>query len=460
MKWPDLDNLASHVDTAVSSVRLYMYPLRSPLAEKVGYDLNYSGHLALKQRRKHPWMDLEPLFWKHLPDAVWTEDPRQATFFVIPHTVHAHRVAVDTLPITKAHLRNGLLPLLNSIYHETPYYNRSGGADHILVWVAENGMRCDCNLRMALSGEPLAWRMLESVIRVGYWAHDDVEVFGWRLDHDVAVPQWGAVSLTAAPPPSWQSIVADRRGVSGRRWSFGFHGSYWGTGYTCKAVTGALHMNSSSAYCACSSGVRFWLQHYMQDQCVNATSSGSRASEAAATDGLPGRCSLDPGQNAMGSAWFALCPAAWACWSSRLYHAIDRMVVPVVLADGARQPFESIFEWRRFSVTLDVQSLMRQSPRSKSATGSRTESPTALDELHDQARAAARACASCQECEPCQRIGLVQKLQRLARVRRWLLYNTSTTYSVAGLFLLELRCRDLWRQGQPAPCKRLRPGAR
>ena len=54
----------------------------------------------------------------------------------------------------------------------------------------------------------------------------------------------------------------------------------------------------------------------------------------------------------MGTAWFALCPAGWACWSARLYDALEHGTIPVLLADGMARPFDELLDWGRFSLAL------------------------------------------------------------------------------------------------------------
>ena len=72
--------------------------------------------------------------------------------------------------------------------------------------------------------------ILKSMIKVGYWGHDDVSMFGWQRGFDIAMPQFGAVSPSLGPPPSWQEVV------SSQKYSFGFSGSYWGGRVSCPAI--------------------------------------------------------------------------------------------------------------------------------------------------------------------------------------------------------------------------------
>ena len=452
--WPDVHSLPSLVDSALSAVRLFMYPIPAELRNSIDFELNATlpdgrpdaRATGSRQRIKHPWMNLEHLFWSHLPKSVWTTDPEDATFFVIPHAVLAHRSAWDTTSSAKQHVTKGIVPFLDSIYYATPYFNRSRGRDHLIVWGAENGLNCDCVLRQAMVNQPLAWRILQSVIKVGYWGHRDEFMYGWRPDHDISVPQWGAVDFnvvhSAATPLSWRQVV------SSKKWTFGFAGSFWGEARVCKAVNGnenGTGLRLEAHTCGCSPGVRVWLQGHMQAHCYNRTSQASTM-----------LCTSEQGANDMGSQWFALCPSAHACWSSRLFHAIDRLVIPVIMADGHLQPFESLFDWRRFSVALDT-------------AGLRNGTLEALDlegVLHREATDTRLHCAACPTCDNCTRIGLVRRVRQLEKVRHWFRYSEKTPYSVSGLFLVELHCRQLWRaadlgtaEGQQtsSPCVRTKP---
>ena len=131
----------------------------------------------------------------------------------------------------------------------------------------------------------------------------------------------------------------------------------------------------------------------------------------------------------MGTFLYALCPAAWACWSSRMYHAIDRLVIPAIMADGAIQPFEQILNWSHFSVNINTTEL-------KSGDVSQ------LDELHDEAASTIQFCTDCPTCHNCTRLPLVKRVRHLETVRTWFLYNGSEPYNAVGLFLLELYCRQ------------------
>jgi hypothetical protein len=108
-----------------------------------------------------------------------------------------------------------------------------------------------------------------------------------------------------------------------------------------------------------------------------------------------------------------------------------------------------LLDWKSFSVTLDTVAL-----RAPGGT-------QVLDGLHDEAVATAMHCSACPSCLSCTRIGLVQRMMELERVRSWLRYNSSSVYSVGGLVLVELHCRQLWLAGltEGVPCVRLGSGS-
>ena len=408
---PPLSALPALVDVAMKDVRLYMYPLPPQLEDVIDLKLQHvHGHASCgKQRAKHPWINLEDRLWEILPPAVWTNDSAAATFYVVPHKYIGHQCAV-TADHGKHYVQDALGKFFEYIYHALPYYNHSGGRDHITTWIFENGPMCDCDLRQHMYSRPLAFHMLMSFIKVGHWAHEDVPMFGWRWGQDIAMPQYGAVSPSLGPPPTWQEVV------TGQKFSFGFSGSYWGRRVTCPAtVKGAQPDTLGGTHgCECSPGIRTWLHDYLLHSC---NSSNTR----------PSRCA---GSNAkMGTFLYALCPAAWACWSSRMYHAIDRLVIPAIMADGAIQPFEQILNWSHFSVNINTTEL-------KSGDVSQ------LDELHDEAASTIQFCTDCPTCHNCTRLPLVKRVRHLETVRTWFLYNGSEPYNAVGLFLLELYCRQ------------------
>ena len=425
---PPISTLPSLVDTALREVRLHMYGIPAALAEVL--DLQHKQGQCTAQRIKHPWINLEDRIWPLVPNTVWTDDPEQATIHVVPNAYIGHQCASREKE-TIRYIREGMARLLEYIVYAQPYYNRSGGRDHVVTSIFENGPLCDCVMREAFAGnDTFAFNTMMSMIKIGHWAHHDEAMFGWKAGYDIAMPQFGAVHDSFGPMrasaqrPSWQEIVSDAS-----RFSFGFSGSYWGSRVTCPAsIKGAAPDTLGGSHgCECSPGVRTWLKGYMSKHCNTSSAPTTRCS------GMSGR---------MGTFWYALCPAAWACWSSRMYHAIDSLVVPVIMANGAIQPFEDVLDWRSFAIKLDTSMLI-------------ANNVSQLDWLHNDALDAQRFCSTCPTCRNCTRLPLVKRVRQLEQVRSWFLYNGTAPYNAIGLLLLELHCRQVHLKADgDAVCKR------
>lgn len=419
--WPPVDELPQLVDAAVNGVRLYKYPIPKHLEDALDLQLKHVD--CRRIRAKHPWIDLEDHLWQLMPDAVWVDEPSNATFFVVPHAFLGHQCA-NSPSKTRNYIRNGLVPFFEYIYYAQPYFNRSNGRDHVTIWIYENGPLCDCVFRQVMKNETIAFKAIMNTVKVGYWAHRDTSMFGWRPGVDIAMPQFGAIAPNSVSPTSWEQVVA------APKFSYGFSGTYWGTRVTCPATERNASEDSlmSQHHCECSPNTRTWLRTHMASQCNTTTNPNNRCS------GLSSR---------MGSFWYALCPAAWACWSSRLFHAIDQLAVPAIMANGAIEPFEGILDWRSFAIRIDTLRL---------TAGNASQ----LDWLHHDATVTARHCSGCATCDKCIKQPLVRRVKQLQQVRQWFSYNASAVpYNAIGLFLLELHCRQWYLQrGGDGTCRR------
>lgn len=423
--------LERDVDRARADVRLYQYPIPT---EIVGALCPLCGG---REQHKLPHLALERNMWTVLPNSSFTDDPEKADFFVVPHTMLSNRLGKGKmLKNMKLFFSQAWSPFLRMIRYGLPYYNRSNGLDHLFVWVGDLGPSCDCyGLDAILSTRPLEREMMQSMIRVGYFGSNDPRV-GWRQGVDIGVPMWNAFHLRTPPPP-WQALVRETSNRSNMAMRF----SYWGTATQC------VGQNHS---CGCSSGIRHWLRAYKERGCHRSAEEAKQAHQY----GMGPRCT-----NASAShGWYTLCPAGFGCWSARMYDAIDQLSIPVVLANGALQPYERFLDWRSFSIQLDTEVLSGYQPvpqptkpcinhaplwdGSCTMPYNRTRQPnaTGLDQLHLHAERIAM-CRSAPTSESCAALPVVRMVRELERVRRWFAWNGSDPYSAIGLFLLELRCR-------------------
>ena len=266
------------------------------------------------------------------------------------------------------------------------------------------------------------------------------------------------------------------RGVAGGRRDLFFRGNFGDGQYRCHGGT---------VY-SCSAGARPWLREYLAARAgvtSNGTIPSAKVGESGGYTGIGG--GGFPSNNllkGMESAWYALCPAGAGCWSTRLFDAIDRLAVPVIISDGAVLPFCDLLDYSSFAIFLDTTAITRCPERARSTpsygasvpySSSPGKSPRAelikeslcpvphtappqLQRLHDLAGDIRRLCGNdsaldyglgtsfmgggrgSRRTEACAELGPVRMIQRLAEVRRWFHYDPTSPYSAWGLFLLEL----------------------
>ena len=431
------DTLQLDVDAARAGVRLYLYPV----PPTIGRQFLCTG---CKNRETHKikHLDLESALWRSLPTSTHTNDPEGADFFVVQHAMYSRSLGRGPLPrILTDYFDNGFSPYLHYIRHGLPYFNRSEGRDHLYVWVGDMGVKCDCyGLDKILSVRPMESYMLHQMMRVGYQGSTDPHI-GWRNGYDISMPMWNMFHTRNRSAP-WQTLVRAAAKRSNMHAKF----SPWGDATKCA---------SHDFACGCSAGFRRWLYYnYTASACGDWTRRCTNVSVA--------------------HAWYALCPAGWGCWSSRLFDAIDKLAVPVILANGALQPFERFLDWRAFSVQLDTEVLsgMEAAPQPPPGYTCKAQYPwdgtcliksapimvgkdprganaSGLDALHMEAARIAPACSgsdsgsSPDDAPPtaCAELPTVRMVRELQAVRRWFAWNASDPYSAFGLLLLELRCR-------------------
>jgi len=136
------------------------------------------------------------------------------------------------------------------------------------------------------------------------------------------------------------------------------------------------------------------------------------------------------------TAVFAICPAGWACWSVRLYHAIMTDTIPVILADPIIEPFERFLDWKQFSI--------------KRMTGSNTNTynERGLDSLFQDLHELAVQSRTNYTGSIVQ-----QKIISLRQVSPWLVFDEVAPKSAYKLVILEMWCRSRKGKNHTA-CKR------
>jgi len=400
--------LSLAVHDAHQHVKLYMYKTSTSVTQG---PFNYSRYD----------MRLETQLWSTLPNSSFTSDPQEADFFVVQQATQANMPLSQQKRGLQRYLHQVLNPYFMRILYGSPFYNRSYGRDHLIAYANDLGPECDCLLLSLLADRALHTMrsMFSNMSRVGYFGQKG-GVCGWRNGVDIAVPMFNDYHRRPQPKWPWEHLQTQN---SQQQWAspnisrkehMHFQGNFNPYTSICRLL-GIAPPTGFLGNDGCSNGTRLWLKGYL-DAC------GSRCSS-----------------NEMGSAWYSFAPAGNGCWSARLFDAIDRLVVPIIIASPMVLPFSSVLDYSRFSVALDGAALQ-------------AGNVAPLDELHrkvDEFESSAcyvprRQGAISSAIRPeCEAFELVKMIRSLAEVRQWLHFKAGVLHSATGLLLIELHARKV-----------------
>ncbi|GAB0495629.1 hypothetical protein MMPV_006931 [Pyropia vietnamensis] len=319
-------------------------PIRDPLCDASFYSAEVSVHRFLLQ------------------SAVRTTDPEEADFFYVPiyTTCFLMTHLPNDLETTGRHFATGMHHVIN----ELPYYNRSGGRDHVYTFTQGFGARHSGNWRRFRNGLFL--------VHNGEWTadeftpHKDIvippdlthyllprymepargggleegDTNGGFDDADAEAPPDGSVAVSRegedaseggdnAPIEAAAAAVSRaRRRLARRRapkkWLLQFGG---------QVVAANVSDSRGSNY---SGGVRQYVQEHLIDKPgyrITGTRSGTYLADLA-------------------SSTFCLCPEGWHPWSPRPVYAVLTGCIPVVVSDRQQLPLDDIVDWDAFTVWM------------------------------------------------------------------------------------------------------------
>lgn len=325
-------------------------------------------------------------------------------------------------------------PIWNSVVRDYPYFNRSGGRDHAIVFVMDNGPFCGGGHIMPFAPHVApVMQLLENVTIIGnlgikgktnWFAHVEEEHrhrkgydFCFRENQDITIPQLFPLPATST------DFGADANLILHRSYDIYFRGN-------------------SDFGIECSPWVRVYL-----DKARAARSSATSVVQNTETNGgsLP---DILWGDGDMTSAFFALCPAGAACWSMRLYDAIFHNTIPVILADPVIEPFERFLNWRSFTIKYNTTIIDSTAEPEEARVQAAWDIFLSLKRLADSAR---RRDGTSMTSEMGSANLLSSKVRAMHAVTPWLSFPPTTTLpngnvdtigpSAYKLVLLELWCR-------------------
>lgn len=362
------------------------------------------------------------------------DDPNAANVFWVPHTLVSHwieKVATHNSGASESeslshYWNHGLKPFLQHIYYDLPYFNNTGGRDHVFVYVMDEGPVCETGHNSNIFAEDSEFKkIVHPMMHVGYYGShmqprvNDKERFStvrqscWQDMHDIGVPQWnefhhrnfGKTHTAAA------RLCLDENNCTG--WSL------WLKRRAGEAKV-PFFFRGNSVIGRCSTGIRPWLFEFCKNHI--------------------GWCDHE---GDMRGAIFAFCPGGWACWSSRYYDACEVGTIPIRLADGIVEPFADVVNYPSFSETIN--------------TGNPVDMPTEgeeyhhLERMHTQWETWRYSCTQETDGLPgkdCITHPISLKLASLSLVQPWLSWEHSSSVvapSAANLFehYLHTRLRSL-----------------
>eukprot|EP00667_Euglena_gracilis_P007375 EG_transcript_7451 len=411
----------SDIDRLIGGIKIYVYATPPAVLAKQKTSLGLHNRLE--------WSLLEALtnLSGQPGSALLTTEGDEADFFWVPHALF------DNFP-NDEYVENTLLPYLSHIQQDFPFYNRSGGRDHVFVYIWDNGPLCDLGFFGTLwQKNPMFKRLIHPMIIVGYHGsqglaappetHSALRRHCFQPGHDISVPQWNTFHLR------------QRRGAFTADWLRGL------------ATGPARNIRYFGTFASgrCSPRVRFHAHEFMR-QCYSPHL-------------------LDPCRPQR-SCWpetgiFGLAPAGFGCWSARFFDFVSQLVVPVIMADHIEEPFERFLDYRRFTVkVMTGTELLRikelegveevvKVPDDVLPKIYAVKFPT-LEALHPAASAFRLACGPCgtpgngsaaTAAAACLANPVARKLRALLQHRPWLSWNLRSPRNALKLFLLELHCR-------------------
>ncbi|XP_062082183.1 probable glucuronoxylan glucuronosyltransferase IRX7 [Humulus lupulus] len=246
-----------------------------------------------------------------LTSDVRTFDPYEADFFFVPVYVSCNFSTVNGFPAI-GHARSLISSAINALSSEYPFWNRSGGSDHVFVASHDFGS-CFHTMENVAIADGVPAFLKNSII---------LQTFGVTNHH----PCQDVENVVIPPFVSPESIrrTLDKAPANGRRDIFAFFRGKMEVNP--KNVSGRYYSKKvrTAIWRKFGNDRRFYLQRHRfagyQSEIVRSV--------------------------------FCLCPLGWAPWSPRLVESVVLGCVPVIIADNIRLPFPEAVRWPEISLTV------------------------------------------------------------------------------------------------------------
>lgn len=283
-----------------TDLKIFVYELPSSFNEDWLTDARCSNHLFAAEVAIHQRLLRSPLR---------TFDPLDADFFYVPVYVSCNFSSTTGFP-SLGHARNLLQSAVKLISHEMPFWNRSGGSDHVFVASHDYGPCFHTMEDMAVAaGIPDFLR--RSVI---------LQTFAQVNNHACQAADHIQIPPFVPPSSVKQSWLPDKQHRD--IWAF-FRGKM------------EVHPKNNSGRIY-SRGVRtaIW-RKFRRDR--RFFIKRKRSAEY---------------QSEIRRSVFCLCPLGWAPWSPRIVESVIFGCVPVIIADKIALPYSHVINWTKISLSV------------------------------------------------------------------------------------------------------------
>ena len=261
--------------------------------------------------------------------SMFTNNPADADFFLIEHDFtclfvfgqySAYNMSEHQYKYEKVYERH-MKPIFDHVVYSQPYFNRSGGKDHLVLFTYDNGPFCQYY-------EPYFGKLFNSIFNkttlilnfgLSGYEFNYKQLYGKKAanfdgcirqhNQDIIIPQYHDYPL--------HRNLSDIYRL--REYSAFFKGEYSNRGPSSPFIREFLSNFKSNHSLKFFNVPHAWHQ----------------------------------GASAMIS-YFSLCPAGYAPWSIRLYDSLFHLSVPVILANRILLPFEKFLNWKSFTVKIDT----------------------------------------------------------------------------------------------------------
>lgn len=412
------ENLLDYLDSMELDIKVFIYPLPFGILQLQSYETcNLPTHFQ--------WEYQFIRYLQQYKNHILVNDPTIANIFLIQHQFLG---LVAELHCNESIFINHMKPIITSIIHDYPYYNRSKGNDHYMLNLYDHGLWCE--LQCDIHGDYLDIFLPISNIRsIGNYGMDEysneqrISYFDLPRQHSCHHPQHDIV--IPQPIDVNESQLIQYEGVSLRPYDSTFSGSIWG-----KRIPLRQMANTSIN--------DYQLKHV-------------ELFKSSIDDPLS-EFLIDPDMELVHEGYFMYHVTGLAEWSQRLYNAIVYNTIPIIISDGSIQAFEKFIDWRKFSMKISYKTWFNETLRTNFRRMIRYEC--------DLYRLRVLECMNIlnistntiilinqtKSCPKLQETIIFKKVYYLQQVRPWFHMNRNmklmnTTRDANRLILLELWCQ-------------------